>query len=228
MAELYWPFGLAALHDEHLARAAGLVAMGQLSWTAVSSVIETGNFEIYVDNGYGYGERGKIVHQPTRNRFGLSYVQATIRSGEIKSIRLDPATAPCLLRIDWVSFRCWPRGAATPTEIRLSTPEELTRLALTNCSWLRPRVLLVDGNDPRMEFAIEREMGGQVYEVHLQCAFAALPIAPPDRRAAELRDAALRQLRPAARVLRALERRTGLPFEGLARKILARLRAAAG
>ncbi|MDQ6649644.1 MAG: HAD family hydrolase [Actinomycetota bacterium] len=229
MGELYWPFGLAAVHDEQLARAAGLVAAGQLSWEAVSSRLETGNVEVYVDNGFGYGERGKIIIEPRRNRFGLSYIQATVRSAEIRSIRIDPATAPCLLRVDWVSVRCWPRGATDPVEIRLETPAELARLALTNCSWLRPHVLLVDGNDPQLELAVEREVGSAVYEVHVQLAYAALPIEPAVRRLDVAgRAMARRGLRPAARLLRALERRTGLPFEGLARKVLARLRAAAG
>ena len=42
MTELYWPFGLAALHDEQLAAATAAVSGGAVDWEAFSSQLETG------------------------------------------------------------------------------------------------------------------------------------------------------------------------------------------
>jgi FMN phosphatase YigB (HAD superfamily) len=55
MSEVYWPFGLAALSDEHLSLAVEAVTMGWLPPEAFHSVVEAGDFEVYYDNGYGFG-----------------------------------------------------------------------------------------------------------------------------------------------------------------------------
>jgi hypothetical protein len=214
MGELYWPFALAAMQDEHLAHTAQEVAMGRLSPDAVSSVVEAGPFEIFLDAGAGYSEAGKIAIEPRRNRFGLTYVSAGLTGDPIRKVRLDPVNAPAVLRIDWVSFRCAVSGSAEPVEILLDTPEALRRLSLTGCYWLRPKVLVVDGDDPHLELQLATVLAGNVHHVHLQCAYAALPTAPPAPSALVARRSAIkRALRGPARAVRSLESRTGLPLE---------------
>jgi len=219
MGELYWPFGLAALRDEHLAHAAEQVAMGRLPVEAVSSVVEAGNFEVFVDGGMGYSEAAKAAVQPRRNRFGLTYVSATLRGPELRTVRIDPVNDPAVLRIDWLSVRCWVRGADVPVELVLDTPELLGRLTLTRCSWLRPKLLLVDSPDPHLELDLQLLFGAPVYEVTVQCAYAALPVAPTGPGGAQLARASLRRrLRGPARIMRGVEHRTGLPLERALRK----------
>jgi len=219
MGELYWPFALAALEDEHLSRAAEDVAMGRLVPDAVSSVVEAGPFEVFIDAGAGYREAGKVSLEPRRNRFGLTYVSTTLSGAPIRQVRLDPVNAPAVLRLDWLSFRCTVRGSTEPVEVLLDTPETLSRLALTRCSWLRPKLLLVDGSDPNLELDLRPVVAGDVYEVHVQCAYAALPTSPPAPGAvAAGRAAVKRSMRGPARVVRSLESRTGLPLEAKLRR----------
>ena len=53
--ELYWPFGLAALHDEQLAEATAYAASGAVPYELFSAPLDTGDFELYVDLGWGFG-----------------------------------------------------------------------------------------------------------------------------------------------------------------------------
>lgn len=217
MSELYWPFALAALRDEHLARAAEAVAMGRLSVDDVSSVVEAGPFEVFVDAGAGYSERGKVSLEPRRNRYGLTYVSTSLTGTPIRKVRLDPVNAPAVLRFDWVSFRCAVQGSSEPVDIVLDTPETLGWLRLTRCSWLRPKVLIVDGNDPNLEIDLASILPGSVYTVHVQCAYAALPTSPPAPGPLLAHRAGIQRLRGPARAVRSLESRTGLPLEATLR-----------
>lgn len=61
MSDVYWPFGLAALHDEHLARPHRPGGTGQASWGTFSSLVETGNVEVHVDIGCGCSEANKAA-----------------------------------------------------------------------------------------------------------------------------------------------------------------------
>lgn len=225
MGELYWPFGLAALRDPHLAWAAAEVAVGRMSAEVVSSVVESGDFEVFIDSGYGYSETAKVGVQARRNRFGLSYVAVTLRGELIRKVRLDPVNAPAVLRIDWVILRCWQHGTAEPVELVLDTAAALQRLRLTGCSWLRPKVLLVDSCDPNLELSLEGVVPGTVYEVDVQCAYAVLLTAPPEPSPSAARAAAAkRRLRTPIRVVRSIDSRTGLPLEQALRKAYARAR----
>jgi len=219
MGELYWPFGLAALRDEHLAHAAEQIAMGRLPIEAVSSVVEAGAFEVFVDGGTGYSEAAKVAVHARRNRFGLTYVSATLQGPQLRKVRIDPVNDPAVLRIDWLSVRCWARGADLPVELVMDTPELLSRLALTRCSWLRPKLLIVDGTDPHLELDLELLVGAPVYEVTVQCAYAVLPVAPQGPGAGAVAAGTLRRrLRGPARVVRKVEYHTGLPIERALRK----------
>ena len=53
------------------------------------SVVEAGDFEVYYDNGFGFGEEWKQKLESKRNRFGLSYVRATVRADEVRGVRIE-------------------------------------------------------------------------------------------------------------------------------------------
>lgn len=226
MGELYWPFALAALTDEDLAADAEQVALGRVSPDAVSSIVEAGPFELFVDAGSGYREGGKVSLHARRNRAGLTYVATTVTGSPIRKLRLDPVNAPAVVRIDWMSFRCVTRQSPEPVEIVLDTPDSLDRLSLTRCSWLRPKLLLVDGDDPNLELDLTVLVPGDVYQVHVQCAYAVLPVSPRGPGPLVARRAAVkRRLRGPARVVRSLESRTGLPIEAALRRAYRKARA---
>ncbi|MDP9408248.1 MAG: HAD hydrolase-like protein, partial [Actinomycetota bacterium] len=203
MGELYWPFGMAALYDWHLAWAAGQIALGRLSPDTVSSVVESGPVEFFADAGYGYSEAAKVAVEARRNRFGLSHAGATLRGPQIRTVRVDPGNAPAVLRVDWLVVRCTQRGRPEPVEVVLDTPEALSRLKLTGCRWLQPKVLLVDTADPNLELALGDVVPGTVYEATVKLGYAVLLTPPPPPGPLAARAAAVRRgLRGPVRVVR--------------------------
>lgn len=177
MTELYWPYGLAALHDDRLADAAAAVAGGEVSWEAFSSQLETGPFEVTADLGWGFEMPPKAVLHVRRNRQGLSLAKTTIRGDFLKRLRIDPAHDACVLRIDWIALRCRVHDRAEPVELELSSPADLGSLTLRGCHWIGPRLLMVPGGDPQLHLDVERRVGARVYSLDFECAFAVLPIA---------------------------------------------------
>ena len=95
MTELYWPFGLAALHDEHLADATAAAVSGKVPWEALSSKLETGDFEIFADYGWGFRDRHRVSLEQRRNRRGLSFARGTLQGEFIRRVRLDRNPACC-------------------------------------------------------------------------------------------------------------------------------------
>jgi FMN phosphatase YigB (HAD superfamily) len=224
MSELYWPFGLAALEDEHLATAAEAVSTGRLAADAFYSVVEAGDFEVYYDNGFGYGESWKEALESKRNRFGLSYSRVTVRADEVRGVRLDPAKAPCILRIDWIALTCSMRGKPDPVRLTFDSAESLARFTVRGATPLRPKLFLVDGDDPQFELDLRKELGESPYEVTVECAYAILLSAPPagDARAQDVARRAESSSKAVKRFARQLENR-GLKVEPL-RKGYRRLR----
>jgi hypothetical protein len=226
MRELYWPFGLAALEDEHLAAAAEAVSTGRMPDDAFYSVVEAGDFEVYYDNGFGYGESWKERVESKRNRFGLSYARMTVRADEVRGVRLDPAKAPSVLRIDWIALTCSMRGKADPVRLMFDSPDALARFTIRGATPLRPKLFLVDGSDPQFEIDLRKELGESPYEVTVECAYAVLLSAPPAGEANATSQVARRaesSSRAVKRFVRQAENR-GVPVEPL-RKGYRRLRA---
>jgi hypothetical protein len=225
MSELYWPFGLAALEDEHLAAAVEAASTGHMPAEAFYSVVEAGDFEVYYDNGFGYGESWKEARESKRNRFGLSYARVTVRADEVRGVRLDPAKASCVLRVDWIALTCSMRGQAEPVRLTFDSAEALDRLTVRGATPLRPKLFLVDGDDPQFELDLRKELGESPYEVTIECAYAILLSAPPaeEARGSEVARRAESGSRAVKRFVRQAENR-GLKVEPL-RKGYRRLRA---
>ncbi len=224
MQDVYWPFGLAALHDEHLARAAELVATGILPWDAFGSHLESGDINIYYDNGWGFAEERRVTVPGRRNRFGLTFVRARVAAEEVRALRLEPARAPCLVRIDWLVLRGRQRDHAEPLTVGLETPAELARLPLQQGYWLAPKLLQVAGDKPHLLLDVDRLVGRKVYDVELLAALAIMPTLSPDSLEGELD----RCLLAARRRVRRLELRTRLPITPAYRRARRLLRRARG
>jgi hypothetical protein len=176
MTELYWPFGLAALHDEYLAQATAAATTGLVPFEAFSSAVELGKFEMFADYGWGFRDRHKVALEQRRNRLGLSFAKAALHGEFIRRIRLDPAKRACVLRIDWIRLRCHVHNAPDPVTIELERPGDFAKLKLGGCRQIGPKLLLARGEDPRLVLDLKRVVDGQVYAVDVECAYAALPL----------------------------------------------------
>jgi hypothetical protein len=120
-----------------------------------------------------------VALESKRNRFGLSYARTTVRADEVRGVRLDPAAAPCILRVDWIALTCSMRGRAEPARLVFDSPEALDRFVVRGASPLRPKLYVIDGTDPQFELDLRRALGESPYEVTVECAYAILPSAPP-------------------------------------------------
>jgi FMN phosphatase YigB (HAD superfamily) len=176
MTELYWPFGLASLHDEQLAQAVAAASAGLLPWEAFSSELESGPFGIEPDLGWGFEEHLRSQARPRRNRRGLSYVRATLRGEYLQRVRLQPATRACLVRLDWIRLRCRVREGTEAVAVELRDPAELRRLRLQQAHWIGPQLLLVTGEAPGLILDLRRLVDRPVYEAVVEVGFAALPL----------------------------------------------------
>jgi hypothetical protein len=229
MQEVYWPFGLAALEDEHLAEAVDAVAMGLVPAEAFYSAVEAGDLEIYFDNGYGFGPDWRKRVEARRNRFGLSYARATLRGDEVRGIRIDPVRSRCLLRLDWVALTCWVRGEPEPRRIVLDSHDALTRFRMRELVPQGAKLYLATGEDPQMALDLRAELGGaSAYEVLVEVAYAVMLVDPRGEDAAQVRELQRRaeqRSRATKRFVRQLENRTGVPLGQPLRKAYRRLAA---
>ncbi len=215
MTELYWPFGLAALHDDQLAAATALVSGGGVDWEAFSSELETGRFDVHADLGWGFEREPKASLAVRRNRRGLSLAKATVRGDFVKALQLRPARDACVLRLDWISLRCRRHGGLEPVTLEISSPKDFAALKFRGCHLIGDRLVMVPGTNPRIEVEVERRAGAPVYSLDFECAFAVLPLARSQARERWGRTkAALRRI--------GKESRLGAPLR-LARRALRRL-----
>ncbi|HKG16866.1 MAG TPA: hypothetical protein VKA96_04175 [Solirubrobacteraceae bacterium] len=216
MTELYWPFGLAALHDEHLASSLRAASAGVVPWDAFSSRLETGDFEVYADLGWGFEGSNRMALRTRRNRRGLSFVRATIRGDFIKRLRLHPAHESCVLRLDWISLRCLVHERPEPVHVELESPRDIGRLRVRGARAIGPKLFKVPAGDPRFVIDVERLAGGPVWRLEFECGFSVLPVGRSQVRERWARTkAGLRRV--------AKETRVGAPLR-LAKRVLGRLR----
>ena len=190
MSELYWPFGLAALQDETLARSVEAVSTGVLPAEAFSSELETGPVELYVDRGWGFRSDGMVSVAARRNRRGLSYAQGTVAGDIVRRVRIDPAKAASIVRIDWIRLRCHHKGSDDVVTLDFDTPKVLKGLTVRGMRPLAPGVFQADGRDPNIVIDVEELLGREVHTVDIECAFAliALPASPLQTRLRAARD----------------------------------------
>ncbi len=176
MADLYWPFGLAALHDEYLARAVEATTSGAVPWGAFSSALETGHVEIYCDRGWGFRQQGMVRVLGRRNRLGLTYANGTVVGDIIRRVRIDPAGLPCVVRIDWIRLRCHPVGTGEPITLDFDTPEKLERLSMKGMRAIGPGTYIARGVDPNVVIDLEKFVPSEVHTVDVECGLAVLGV----------------------------------------------------
>jgi hypothetical protein len=216
MTELYWPFGLAALHDDQLASSVQAASAGVVAWDAFSSPLETGDFEVTPDLGWGFERSTAMSLRTRRNRHGRSFVRATVRGDFVKRLSLRPAHGPCVLRLDWISLRCLVHERPEPVQVEIESPRDIAGLRVSGAHAIAPKLFMVAGDDPRLVVDVEKLAGGKVWRMEFECAFVVLPVA---------RSQARERWRRSKDALRraAKEWRIGAPIR-LAKRMLGRLR----
>ncbi|MGI8750603.1 MAG: HAD family hydrolase [Thermoleophilaceae bacterium] len=175
MSDIYWPFGLAALHDEHLVRAVEAMNTGVVPWDEFSSGLESGDVEIYCDRGWGFRRQGMAVVEGRRNRLGLSYAGGTVVGDVIRRVRIDPAKGACVLRMDWIRLRCLPRSGGEAVMLDFTGPRAIEKLQMNGMRKIASGSYLVSGSDPNIVIDL-RELAVEVHTVFVECGFAALPL----------------------------------------------------
>ena len=175
MNQLYWPFGLAAQVDEHWPSLLAAAAAGQIPWEAMAAPLETGTFTIEVSGGIGVDGQS-VQRTPTRNRFGLSAVTASLQAAQIFGVTLKLGESPCVMRIDWIDFHCYVQGHATPVHRRFGPDAGLAELRRENCFALGPNLLVTPGTPHAVRIDIAQITRRVVSRIDVEVAFAALPI----------------------------------------------------
>jgi len=176
MTDLYWPFGLLARVDADWAQLASMAASGELPWEMLSAPLGSGEFEVRASAGVGI-EHAVVSAVPRRNRLGLSMVRASLRAAQVAEVTLRPSERPCLLRVDWLELRIWMQGEAEPVTVRLESPRDFTRLAVENCFFLAPNVLVCPDHHPRVTFDVAGAFAPVAHRVDVELAFAGIELA---------------------------------------------------
>ncbi len=177
MTDIYWPFGLAALHDDHLVKAVEAVSSGAVPRDEFSSRLESGDVEIYCDRGWGFRSQGMAKAEGRRNRLGLSHAQGTVLGDVIRRVRIDLAKGPCVLRVDFIRLQCLRRAGGDPVTLDFSTPEQLDKLKMVGMRKIAPGAFTVSGGDPHVIIDLRGLPAPEVFSANVECGFAALPIA---------------------------------------------------
>jgi hypothetical protein len=206
MNRLYWPFGLAALHNPPLARAAAAVAFGDLPADVFTSGDDT-HATLYVDLGAGLMPRRQ---PPLRaNSRGLYYLRQQVDAHPLFAVAIGFPPGPGLARLDWMRLRFGLRGRTEPAVVDVRWPEGDSRVRYHDGELLSGNLLFGPRRAPRLSFQFPPDWGVDVYGVEVELGFGWLPSAPgavPQRDRAGLALAAARRVYPRARKMLELGR----------------------
>jgi HAD superfamily hydrolase (TIGR01549 family) len=199
MNRLYWPFGLAALQNPPLARAAAAVAFGELPADVFTSGEET-HATIYVDFGAGLMPR----RQPTMraNGHGLYYLHQQVDAHPLRAVGVGFPPGPGLVRLDWMRLRFGVRGRTEPAIVDVRWPHDDGRVHYHDAELLSGNLLLGRRRAARISYECPGEWGMDAYSVEVELGFGWLPSVPgavPKRDRAGVALAMARRAYPRAR-----------------------------
>jgi hypothetical protein len=172
MDRLYWPFGLAALHNPPLARAAAAVAFGELPADLFTAGTET-HATLYVDYGVGLLPRAQVPAAP--NGRGLFYIRRRLDAHPLRAVAIGFPPGPGLVRLDWMRLRFGLRGHSEPEVVDVRWPEDADRVRYQDADVLSRNILFGRRRAPRVSFECPEEWGMDAYNVEVEAGFAWLP-----------------------------------------------------
>ncbi|MDP9071716.1 MAG: HAD hydrolase-like protein [Actinomycetota bacterium] len=174
MTRLYWPFGLAALYNRPLTKAARAAALGVVPTDAFMPVEEV-EADLYLDVGGGYRRDRTTKAGPNNN--GLCFIREQVTADAIRGIKVGLGAGPGVARIDAMTMVFRLRGRAEPVKVEIQWPEQFDRIGYESCAALSENLLFGSRNAPHITYRCPPEWGGDVYKLELELAFASLPIA---------------------------------------------------
>ncbi len=198
MSRLYWPFGLAALHNPSLARAASAVASGDLPAQVFTSGRDT-YATLYVDYGVGLLPRRQTVLRA--NSGGLYYLRQQVDAQPLRAVAIGFPPGPGLVRLDWMRLRFGVHGRPDQV-VDVGWPQGDARLGYSDGEMLSGNLLHGRRRRPRLSFRCPPEWGREVYRVEVELGFAWMASSPgsaPVRDRAALALALARRARPRTR-----------------------------
>ncbi len=175
MADSYWPNAVARLHDPHIADLAAAHAVGLVSREACASPVETGAMVIEAAAGVAIDPDSRVEVEPTRNRYGLSYVSATLTGAHIERVQIRLGARPVLMRVDRLLLRLYVKDGTEELSVRLDQPERAPWVDLINVARVSDRVLGGTADHAYLSFATGHVAEGEiVHRVDVELSFLAL------------------------------------------------------
>ncbi len=216
MTRVYWPSGLAALHNPALAAAATALEEGLVPPEAFRPA-EPAHAVVSIDSGRGFGAGMSVSH--TVRRSGPCFLRQEITTPGILAVQVQPCEGPALVRIDSISLAFQLRARPDPVRVRFEWPEEFRGLRYEDCVRLADNLLLGTQSPPRVVFPCPPEWGLDARGMELEMTYEVLPLAPfrdPDRRRPSRAEIASTLVRRMRRKAMSLWRSSGaLAAEGL-------------
>jgi hypothetical protein len=169
MTRIYWPFGMAAMHNRQLALGTGAVLNGSLPAEAFEAS-EPCHVRVFVDAGGGFDEATRRAAGPNVN--GLSFLRAEVATNPLRGVMLRVSDAPGLLRLDWLELSFSLRGRADPLRIRVELPAEFDQLQFRNGILLADNVVLASRAAPELVYRPPADVAAVAYRVEVEAAFA--------------------------------------------------------
>ncbi|HYX44920.1 MAG TPA: hypothetical protein VE760_07750, partial [Acidimicrobiales bacterium] len=169
MAKVYWPFGMAAMHNPQLALGTGAVLSGMLPADAFEAV-QPCVVRLFVDSGGGFDEAVRKAAGPNVN--GLCYVLAEVATRPLRGVMLRCSDEPGLLRLDWLTLSFDLAGEQSPYQVRIERPGDFSRLQFRNGVLLADNVLLGSRAAPEVVYRTPSEVASTAYRVEVEAAFA--------------------------------------------------------
>lgn len=172
MTTVYWPFGLASLHNAPLAAAASAIAEGLVPAAAFAATSPT-TVRVLVDSGGGFSEAIRTTAGPNAN--GLGYLSDEVRTRPIRGVMFRCADGPGVLRVDWMNLAFSVAGETEFRLVRIESPEDFKGVGYRNGVPLSDNMVVSWRQAPEVVFRPPPEWG-EIYRVHLEVAFAWLPV----------------------------------------------------
>lgn len=215
MSRIYWPFGLAALHNPPLARAAAAVAFGEMPAELFTSGHHT-HATLYVD--YGVGLLPRRQTSACANSRGLYYLREQVDANPLRAVGIGFPPGPGLVRLDWMRLRFGLRGRSEPEVVEIRWPDGAEQLRYHDAVLLSGNLLFGAQRAPRLSYECPEAWGLDAYSVEVELGFGWLASTPgpvPERDRAAMALALARRAYPRGRKAwqlgRALAARMGKP-----------------
>ncbi|HEX2043015.1 MAG TPA: HAD family hydrolase [Acidimicrobiales bacterium] len=169
MQRIYWPFGMAAMHNPQLALATGAVFDRTLPVEAFEAT-QPCTVRVFVDAGGGFDEAVRKPAGPNVN--GLCFVRAEVAAASVRGVLLRFSDEPGVLRLDRLRLSFSVHGRSAPRVVDVEVPAGFGQLQFRNGVLLAENVLLASRAAPEVVYRCDPDLALAAYRVEVEAAFA--------------------------------------------------------